>query len=120
MALIKKYRGKKHLVSICDRWEDYQDFTKNCNIALKKIGVVERKGLGGKKEINSEWPALSLYWARHSWATIARKIKISKDDIAQALGHGKKTVTDVYIEEDRDAIDEANRRVIDWVLYGKR
>lgn len=120
LALIKKYRGKKHLVSICDRWEDYQDFTKNCNIALKKIGAVERKGLGGKKEIISEWPDLSLYWARHSWATIARKIKVSKDDIAQALGHGKKTVTDVYIEEDRDAIDEANRRVIDWVLYGKR
>lgn len=121
MEIIDKYRGEKGLLSLCDRWSNYQDFTKNCNIALKKLGLTERRGRGGKKIITSEWPDISLYWARHSWATIARAkpLKISKDDIALALGHGKKKVTDIYIEEDRDAIDEANRRVLDWVLYGK-
>lgn len=121
MEIIEKHRGKKGLLSLRDRWESYQDFTKNCNIALKKLGLTERRGRGGKKIITSEWPDISLYWARHSWATIARSkpLKISKDDIALALGHGKKTVTNIYIEEDRDAIDEANRRVIDWVMYGK-
>lgn len=123
MEIIDRHRAKNGngLLDVTDRWDDHRDFQKWCNIALKKIGKVTRTGRGGKKEIKSEWPELSTYWARHSWATIARvkPLKISKDDIAQALGHGKKTVTDVYIEDDRDVIDEANRRVIDWVLYGK-
>ena len=29
-------------------------------------------------------------------------------------------VTDIYIDFDRKKVDEANRRVLDWVLYGKR
>ena len=124
MEIIDSHRAKNGngLLDITDRWNDHRDFQKWCNVALKKIGKVTRTGRGGKKEIKPEWPKLSTYWARHSWATIARAqpLKIPKDDIAQALGHGKKTVTDVYIEEDRDVIDEANRRVLDWVLYGKR
>ena len=62
---------------------------------------------------------LTTYWARHSWATIARKIGVSKDTIAQALGHGGNTVTDIYIDDDMEAVDEANRKVLDYVLYGK-
>lgn len=124
MEIIDRHRAKNGngLLDITDRWKDHRDFQKWCNAALKKIGKVTRTGRGGKKEIKPEWPELSTYWARHSWATIARvkPLKIPKDDIAQALGHGKKTVTDVYIEDDRDVIDEANRRVLDWVLYGKR
>ena len=63
---------------------------------------------------------MTTYWARHSWATIARSLRVSKDDIALALGHGAKTVTDIYIDDDMTFIDEANRKVLDWVLYGKR
>ena len=29
-------------------------------------------------------------------------------------------VTEIYIDFDPRKVDEANRRVIDWVLYGKR
>ena len=29
-------------------------------------------------------------------------------------------VTDVYIDYDNDKVDAANRKVLDWVLYGKR
>lgn len=63
---------------------------------------------------------LTLYWARHSWATIASELDIPRDVIAHALGHGNNTVTDVYIDFNIKKVDEANRRVIDWVLYGKR
>ena len=65
-------------------------------------------------------PQLTLYWARHTWATIASEIGISKDVIAAALGHGAKTVTDVYISFNRNKIDKANRAVIDYVLYDKK
>lgn len=36
-----------------------------------------------------------------------------------ALSHGGDTVTDIYIDLDVRKIDEANWRVLDWVLYGK-
>ena len=56
------------------------------------------------------------YWARHTWATIAHKIGISKDVISLALGHefGCKT-TGIYIDYDLEQIDKANRKVIDYI-----
>lgn len=122
MEIIKRHRAKnnEHLLDITDRWKDYRDFQKNCNIALKNIGTVERTGRGGKKEVKAEWPDLSTYWARHSWSTIAYSIDIPKDIISQALGHSSgNAITEIYIERDQKKVDEANRRVLDWVLYGK-
>ncbi|MCT1525652.1 site-specific integrase [Sphingobacterium hotanense] len=58
---------------------------------------------------------ITLYWARHTFATVARnKCRISKDDIALALNHvdsGNKT-TDIYIEKDWKIIDDVQRKVI--------
>lgn len=59
---------------------------------------------------------LTSYWARHSWASIASDLDFSKDVIAHALGHGKKTVTDTYINFNIKKVDKANRAVIDYVL----
>ena len=87
---------------------------------MKNIGETKRNGLGGKKAVNPLFPELTTYWARHSWATIAASLDIPKETIAAALGHGGNTVTDIYIDFDVRKIDEANRRVIDWVLYGKK
>ncbi len=86
------------------------------NDNLSEIGPTVRKGLGGKKYREPLFPELTTYWARHSWATIAHKIGISKDVISMALGHsfGCKT-TDIYIDFDRDKVDEANRKVIDYI-----
>lgn len=121
LAIIEKYRGTKGLLSIADRWSSHRDFQKYCNIALKKIGSMERKGRGGKKEIQPEWPDLSTYFARYSWATIAfNDCGVPKDVISQALGHSwGASVTEVYLNRDQKLVDEANRRVLDWVLYGK-
>lgn len=120
MEIIGRHRGKNGLLDISDRWKDHRDFTKQINIALKKIGKVRIVGRGGKKEVTPEWPELSTYWSRHSWATIAASLDIPKETIAAALGHGGNTVTDVYIDFDQSKVDDANRRVIDWVLYGRR
>lgn len=122
LEIINKYWGQNGLLSITDRWSSHRDFQKYCNIALKKIGKMERKGRGGKKEIKPEWPDLSTYFARYSWATIAfNDCGIPKDVISQALGHSwGASVTEVYLNRDQRLVDEANRRVLDWVLYGKR
>lgn len=119
MEIIDKYRGDTGLLSIADRWSDSRNFRHQCNKALQKIGQVERKGRGGKKIIDAEFEGVTTYWARHSWATIAYELGISKDIIAQALGHSDgHDTTNIYIREDMRKVDEANRRVIDRVLYG--
>lgn len=118
--IIERYRGTSALLNIADKYKDHRYFRRDTNDALRLIGNVTRSGRGGKKSYEPLWPEITTYWARHTWATIARSLKISKDDIALALGHGGRTVTDIYIDEDLTAIDEANRRVLDWVLYGRR
>lgn len=121
MELIEKYKGEKGLLCIADRWSNSQNFRHQCNKALQRIGEMERKGRGGKKIITSEFPEITTYWARHSWATIAYSIGVSKDVIAQALGHSDgHDTTNIYINEDLSKIDEANRRVLDWVLHCKK
>lgn len=121
IEIINKYRGKNGLLCIADRWSDSRNFRHQCNKALQRIGKVERVGLGGKKIITSEFDGLTTYWARHSWATIARSIGVSIDDIALALGHGDgHDLTRIYLDEDRQKIDDANRLVLDWVLYCKK
>ena len=120
LEIINKYRGENWLLNILDRYHDYKDYTKRLNRALKKIGPVKRSGLGGKKDYKPLFPEISTYWARHSWATIAASLDIPRDTIAHALGHGNNTVTDIYIDFDERNVDEANRKVLDWVLYGKK
>lgn len=61
-------------------------------------------------------PCLTTYDARYTWANIAAALDIPKETIAQALGHTKPTVTDVYITFDRNKVDRANRAVIDYIL----
>ena len=120
MDIINKYRGEKYLLNIMDNRSDYKSFVSRMNKEMKRIGKVERVGRGGKKIFEPLFPGISTYWARHSWATIAADLDIPKETIAAALGHGGNSVTDIYINFNQRKIDEANREVIDWVLYGKK
>lgn len=119
-VLLEKYKGKEHLISVMDTRNDYKAYLHRMNDALKRIGDVSVCNSKGKKVYKPLFPKISQYWCRHSWATIAAKLEIPKETIAAALGHGGNTVTDIYIDFDRRKVDEANRRVIDWVLYGKK
>lgn len=117
-AIIDKYRGARKLINAADRWTDHTQFLKQTNNALKKIGELDRVGLGGKKIRKPLFPDLTTYWARHTWATIAASLDIPKETIAAALGHGGNTVTDIYIDFDQKKVDEANRKVLDYVFKG--
>lgn len=120
LALIKKYKGKKWLLSVLDHCENDLSWLKLTNKALKKIGPVKRSGLGGKKTYKPLFPKLTTYYARHSWASIASSLDIPVETISAGLGHeyGNK-ITAIYINYDNRKVDTANRKVIDWVLYGK-
>jgi integrase/recombinase XerD len=79
-----------------------QQQLKNCNAYLKKIGKL--------CEINV---VLTTYYARYSWANIAKSKGYSKDIIAEALGHeyGNK-VTGIYLDNyPSELIDEVNEKV---------
>ena len=59
---------------------------------------------------------MTTYTLRHTWATIAAELYIPKETIAAARGHAQNaTVTDIYIDFNRKKVDEANRKVIDYV-----
>lgn len=119
LEIIERYKGKDWLLDPLDRYANYKQYARRLNGALQAIGEVEisKQGIKKKKPLHKK---LSTYWVRHTWATIAASLDIPKETIAAALGHGGNTVTDIYIDFDQRKVDEANRRVIDWVLYGKR
>lgn len=101
--IINKYRGKIHLLKWFDDRKDYRTFTmyldKNLQLIGRSIGIL----------------SLTTYVARHSWASYASELDIPKDVISHALGHHT-NVTDTYIRFNNCKIDEANRRVIDYLL----
>lgn len=77
------------------------------------------KGLKKVADMCSIKEPLSSYYARHSWATIARnKCKIPKSDIDECLNHTNPNsrMADVYIEKDWSILDEANRKVLDFIF----
>lgn len=113
--IIDKYRGVSHLLRSLDRCKDYKTYFQHMNAALKKLGMEYKDGVGytGGKAICKD---LSAYWARHIWASIAFEIGIPKDTISLALGHSNGVkVTDTYIKYDLSKVDEANRKVIDYI-----
>lgn len=121
MAIIERYKGKGQLLDMLDRYTNYKDYAHRLNKNLQEIGELKRIGFGGKKIRKPLFPDITTYWARHTWATIAHKIGIPKDTISIALGHefGCKT-TGIYIDYDMEKVDEANRKVIDYINnFGK-
>lgn len=121
LAIFKKYKGKHYLLKYADTNISHISLTKKLDKALKRIGPVEYVPSNTRnhqpiKVWHGLFPDISVYWLRHTWATFASKIGIPRDTIAKCLGHGKKTVTDIYIDFDQAIIDLANRKVIDYAL----
>ena len=118
--IIRKYAGIERLLSLADRWKFHESFAKACNMALQNIGA-PKAAPGRERKRKGFFPDLTLYWARHTWATIAAELDVPDAVIGQALGHSAAcAVTDIYIRRNLRKVDEANRLVLDWVLYDKR
>ncbi len=120
LEIIERYRGRRKLLYIADNYDNYKDYMHRMNRALQETGENVHGKHGSRTLVAPFCPNITTYWARHSWATIAASLDIPKETIAAALGHGGNTVTDIYIDFDRTKVDQANRRVIDWVLYNKK
>lgn len=118
--IIDRYRGKKYLLSPLEKYDKFADFLKHWNNGLKKVGrfslVEDKTGHLRKFRYDPVVPTgITTYWSRHTWATIAAKIGINRDTIAQCLGHSWANVTDIYIAPDTTITDNAILAVADYV-----
>lgn len=102
-ALIDIFKGKKYLLNFADQFQLHESFRNKVNDYLSEIAI--------QLKISK----FTTYSARHSWATFAGELDIPDKTIAKALGHGKRTVTDIYNNFNDKKVDEANRRVIDYI-----
>lgn len=96
-AIIEKYAGGDKLLLLSKRYSNSDSMALFFNKHLKRM-----------------LPGVTMYWARHSWATIAFELDIPIDVISLALGHSfGLQVTSVYVKPNRAKVDAANRLVLD-------
>ena len=83
----------------------YKRVQVNVNRALKRIGTMA----GLKRPV-------TMYVARHSWASIARDMDISISVISEGMGHQSCKTTQIYLDTlDTSKINEANKCIIQRV-----
>lgn len=117
--IIRRYPSEKgNLIGLMDNHTTYTYVTDNANKTLKKIdNYITDKGLKGKLPTD-----ISLYWARHSFATLALKhLNASNYIIGHALGHRWtfSSITDVYIDFDMEKVDEIQKKLIELIKNEK-
>ena len=90
-------------------------FANNMAKHLRTIGEKERHSY--YVTVHPIEEGITSYWSRHTWATMASEIDIPMEVIGRALGHSlwDNAVTSTYIKYDTRKVDEANRKVIDYL-----
>lgn len=101
-ALIDKYSNSKGLFGI---GTDYINLSHSVN---KTLGAIS-KSIG--------LPEITMYWARHTFASLALELGVSVDLISAALGHSiGAAITMTYVNVKDKQVDEAARKVYDAVI----
>ncbi|MDE6177334.1 MAG: tyrosine-type recombinase/integrase, partial [Paramuribaculum sp.] len=85
-----------------DAYSQYRAAYHRVNRNLKKVG--EMLGLDIK---------LTMYVARHAWASIAHKNNVPVSTISKAMGHDSETTTMIYLSSlDSSVVDKANKKIL--------
>ncbi len=108
--IIDKYKsdGTSYLLPIITSEDgserrQYQNQMRKTNRLLKDIA--NRAGLPF---------SLSMYYARHSWATIARGRDVPLAVISEGLGHDSETTTQIYLDSIKSSeVDKVNRMILE-------
>jgi len=94
----------------------YQGVLRKRYSSASGLNTALSAGFKGLREITG-FPDITLYWARHSFANIARnKCGVSKDDVGAALNHidEEHATTDIYLDRDWSLIDRVQQKVLDY------
>ena len=106
--ILDRWKGERHLLRCFDRYKDPHDFNRRMREGLKKMRRPD--GTLIEKDCSSNW-------ARHTWATMCAELDVPDPTISLGMGHriaGHRT-TAIYIKRDQRKVDEANRKVIDYL-----
>ena len=106
--ILDRWKGERHLLRCFDRYKDPHDFNRRMREGLKKMRRPD--GTLIEKDCSSNW-------ARHTWATMCAELDVPDPTISLGMGHriaGHRT-TAIYIKRDQRKVDEANRKVIDYI-----
>ena len=96
-----------YLLSIIQKWGEkerrqYLTEAHRINRHLKELG----KSLGLLKP-------LTMYVARHAWASIARSKRVPISVISECMGHDSETTTQIYLASlDNSLVDKANQMIL--------
>ena len=94
LPIIKQMKGNERA--------QYQNAMYLINRKLKVVG----------KMVGLQQP-LTMYTARHSWASIAKSNGVSISIISEGLGHDSETTTRIYLDSlETHVIDDANRMIL--------
>ena len=86
----------------CDSDRQYQNAYHRVNRNLQIVGRM--LGFDAK---------LTLYVARHAWASIAHHNDVPLSTISKAMGHDSETTTQIYLSTlDTSVVDRANRKIM--------
>lgn len=115
--IIERWKGKDYMLCPMDTNKSVKNFRRNWNDGLQNIGRDYRPHYGYRvKAEDAPFAGLTTYWARHTWATIAASLDIPKEVIARCLTHSwGQTVTDTYIDFDWKKVDDAVKKVVEFV-----
>lgn len=106
-AIIDKYpKDSRYLLPIltndADDRQTYKKLSKRINRHLRKVGEMAQLPI-----------PLTMYVARHSWASIAKQKQIPISVISDALGHDSEKTTLIYLSVlDTSAVDNANSEIL--------
>ena len=76
------------------------------------MSVINRKlkEIAGLADISV---ALSMYCARHSWASVAKSKNIPLSVISEGMGHDSEMTTQIYLASlDNSVVDKANFSIL--------
>ena len=84
--------------------------------AYRNVQYKVNQGLKGIGRMLGLKMPLTMYVARHSWASLAKSKEVPLSVISDGLGHASERVTRIYLASlDMNAVDEANRMIINGI-----
>jgi len=108
-SIIEKYSDLKDPISyifpiIKRRKKEFLDYRNAMRLTNKKL-----KKIGEKAKIKIP---LTMYVARHSWATIAKRSGIPTAVISEGMGHDSELTTQIYLDSfESSVLDKANEQI---------
>ncbi len=108
-AIVDKYptpHNSPYLLPIIKSSDDDHTQYKNVQFRINK----HLKEIARKLRLSAP---LTMYVARHSWASIARSKNIPLSVISEGMGHDSEATTQIYLNSlDSTIIDNANRQIL--------